>query len=237
MKNLVKTKKSNGTQTNSVDARELHKALEVKKAFTTWIKSSLDSAGAIVDEDYQVLKSSLEGSGYKKVFILTVDMAKHIAMMSKVPKAKEVRDYFIRIEEEATKAQPLIAMDDVIKSLQLTAQGLKHQDERLDDQHKRINAQHNIIVSQDDRLIQLENNVRLTNQQEYELTQVHHKKVYELARLYGEDQNDKKLISKLHRQVWKLFKNHFMLPRFNELQANKFNDGIAFLNGIKLKDI
>lgn len=248
MNNLVKITQTNinGTEINSVNAKELHIALGLKNKFTNWMKKQnelledyeegLDYIRTTKSGDSQVIvKDGLNLQGKECEYILSLDMAKHISLMSKSKKGKEVRHYFI--EAEKKNAQPLIAMDDVIKSLQLTAQGLKHQDERLDDQHKRINAQHNIIVSQDDRLIQLENNVRLTNQQEYELTQVHHKKVYELARLYGEDQNDKKLISKLHRQVWKLFKNHFMLPRFNELQANKFNDGIAFLNGIKLKDI
>ncbi len=230
MTDLIITQTQIGTENiNSVDARELHTTLGVKKAFTTWIKSNLDSIGAVKDEDYVILKSSLEGSGYKKIYVVSSDIAKHLAMMSKTENAKEVRDYFIAREKEAN-TNVLMSPNQITEALALTAKSLTLQDERMD-------AQHVQITEHTDRLIQLENNVRLTNQQEYELTQTHHKKVYELAKLYGEDQNDKKLISKLHRKVWSIFKKHFMLPRFNELAANKFDDGITFLNSIALKDI
>ena len=185
-------------------------------------EEGLDYIRTTKSGDSQVIvKQGLNLQGKECEYILSLDMAKHISLMSKSKKGKEVRHYFIEAEKKNT--QPIALPKNALKEIKLALAGVVELDERLD--------VHN------DRLIQLENNVRLTNQQEYELTQTHHKKVYELARLYGEDHNDKKLISKLHRQVWKLFKNQFMLPRFNELQANKFNDGISFLNGIKLKDI
>jgi len=225
-----------GNKINSVDARELHATLGVKKAFTTWIKTNLDAMGAIEDEDYMQFKNSLEGSGYKKVFILTTNTAKHIAMMSKLPKGKEVRDYFIKVEEES-KSTALMSPNQITEALALTAQSLTLQDERLDSQHERIQEVEIQTNSQDERLIQLENNVRLTNQQEYELIQTHHKKVYELAKLYGKDSEDKALHRKLHSKVWSIFKKRFMLPRFNELRAIEFEVGINFLNKIALKDI
>ena len=83
MNKLINIKQANidGTPTNAVDARELHDTLGVKKAFTTWIKTNLESIGAEEHKDYMKLKTSLEGSGYKKVFIITTDIAKHISMM------------------------------------------------------------------------------------------------------------------------------------------------------------
>ncbi|HET8689384.1 MAG TPA: phage antirepressor KilAC domain-containing protein [Methanosarcina sp.] len=104
---LITVSKSffNGAEVNSVNARDLHNALEIKKAFSTWIQYSLDNAGAINGEDFIQLKSSLEGSGYQLDYIITTDMAKHIAMMSKVPKGKEVRDYFIKCEKQLMAQQ------------------------------------------------------------------------------------------------------------------------------------
>ena len=211
-----------GTEnTNSVNARELHEVLKVKKDFSDWIKQQLmiGRKNSVYVEGIDYLKNHLKGVRSIE-YVLSLDTAKRISMLSKTKKGDEVRKYFIETEKQSKQ---IALPKNALKEIKLALQGVVELDERLD--------------THNDRLIDLENNVRLTNQQEYELTQVHHKKVYELARLYGEDQNDKKLISKLHRQVWKLFKNHFMLPRFNELQANKFNDGIAFLNGVKLKDI
>ena len=93
MNDLIKITKNNinGSEINSVNARELHSQLEVKKAFTTWIAVALENAGAIENEDFLKLKYSLEGSGYQIDYILTVDIAKHIAMMSKVPKSKIIK--------------------------------------------------------------------------------------------------------------------------------------------------
>ena len=223
MKNLPKVTPTdiNGSDTNSVNARELYAHLDLAQGqFQRWINKNLVKNDFFTeDKDYIGVRLIVEGNDVAD-YIITLDVAKHLSMMAKTKVAHKLRDYFINVEK---KSKAIALPKNALKEIKLALAGVVELDERLD--------VHN------DRLIQLENNVRLTNQQEYELTQVHHKKVYELARLYGEDQNDKKLISKLHRQVWKLFKNHFMLPRFNELQANKFNDGIAFLNGVKLKDI
>lgn len=221
MKDLII--QDNTTKTNSVDARELHKALEVKKAFTTWIKSSLDSAGAIEDEDYQVLKSSLEGSGYKKVYILTVDMAKHIAMMSKVPKAKEVRDHFIEAEKKLMQLQQVALPKNALREIKLALQGVVELDERLDTHHDRIEV--------------LERTKRLENWQEKSLMDAHHRKVYEIAALYKSDREDKKLISSLHRKIWQVFKRHFKLTRYNELKAIDFEDGMTFINNLSIGDM
>lgn len=154
---LITVQKSvlNGVEVNSVNARELHKILEIKKAFSTWIQYSLDNAGAISGEDFIQLKSSLEGSGYQLEYIITTDMAKHIAMMSKVPKGKEVRDYFIECER---RSQRVLTIPEQIA---LIAQG--HQD-------------------QEQRIKVLEDTKRLENWQERSLHDAKNQKVYEIAK-------------------------------------------------------
>lgn len=42
----------------------------------------------------------VSGAKYLKEYILTLDSAKHIAMMSQSKKAKEIRNYFIQVEKE-----------------------------------------------------------------------------------------------------------------------------------------
>ena len=116
MNSLIQITKSviNNTETNSVNARGLHKSLEVKKAFTTWINTALENAGAIENEDFTKLKYSLEGSGYQYDYILTLDMAKHIAMMSKVPKSKFIRDYFIQVEKSYHQQHKILTTSEQI---------------------------------------------------------------------------------------------------------------------------
>lgn len=98
---------------NSVNARELHKALDIKKDFSDWIKSQIESLGLIENTDYIVIsaknvnsllpqKVEQKGRGghNAKEYILTLEMAKHIAMASRGNKGREVRDYFVKVEEQ-----------------------------------------------------------------------------------------------------------------------------------------
>ena len=90
------------TKVNSASAKEIHKQLEIIKPFSDWIKNQINRADLTENIDYVLhhLKVKQNGSGghNAKDYILTLDSAKHICMMSQSKKAKEVRDYFISIE-------------------------------------------------------------------------------------------------------------------------------------------
>ena len=246
MKNLINVtlKEFNGDELNSVNAREFYTFLGLKKSqFARWSnKHIVNNEYAFENIDFIGFDTNVEGNDVKD-YALGIDFAYKIAMKSKGSKAEEIRNMFISLKNEVqnkalmSPSQITESLANTAKNMELYRESLTLQDERLDSQHERIQEVEIQTNSQDDRILHLEQNARLTNQQEFELTQTHHKKVYELAKQYGEDANDKKLISKLHRQVWSIFKKHFMLPRFNELGVSKFDDGIAFLQNIKLKDI
>lgn len=108
-----------------IDGRVLHKQMKVEKAFTTWIKNNLENIDAEENIDYiqkwiddkgVSFKGSLEntsvtdltGQGYKMQYLLTIECAKEIAMitgstprMNKETKeiSKITRKYFIAIEK------------------------------------------------------------------------------------------------------------------------------------------
>ena len=81
------------------------------------------------------------------------------------------------------------------------------------------------------RIVALEQTKRLENWQEKSLQDAKNKKVYEIAK------DDKEFASKLHRKVWSLFKKKFNLPRYNELPAIKFDDGLEFINSLNIADM
>lgn len=87
---------------NVVSARELHKALEVKRDFTSWCKQMFDY-GFIENQDYFLLTKFGEqkGSGghNKTDYLLTIDTAKEIAMLQRTAIGKQVRNYFIETEK------------------------------------------------------------------------------------------------------------------------------------------
>ena len=136
MQELIKIEKYKiGTQeVNSVNARELYKALGVKKDFSNWIKPKLK--GGMLDENVDYLVFALKGENLSggrptKEYILTLDTAKHLAMMSKTSKGKEIRNYFIEIEKQFTvktrtsQGVPLELMEKVIHNLNIIVESNK----------------------------------------------------------------------------------------------------------------
>ena len=83
----------------------------------------------------------------------------------------------------------------------------------------------------ENRLKKLEATKRLESWQERALQDAKNKKVYEIAK------DDKELASKLHRKVWSLFKKAFHLPRYNELPAVKYEDGVRYIENLTLADM
>lgn len=107
---LVKvTEDKNGKQL--VSARELHKYLEVKRDFTTWIKGRIERLNFKENLDFTVSESFHQNGGKggrpQKDYIITLYMAKCLAMMEKNQKGDEVRDYFIKCEEQLKKESDL----------------------------------------------------------------------------------------------------------------------------------
>lgn len=98
-----------GEKRRLVNARDLHKQLEIDTRFNDWINRYLLKLGFIQDIDYIVKKfdyskmSNQKGRGgdrRSETYLVTVETAKHLAMMAKTPKGKEVRNYFIEVERK-----------------------------------------------------------------------------------------------------------------------------------------
>ena len=98
-----------GEKRRLVNARDLHKQLEIDTRFNDWINRYLLKLGFLQDIDYVVKKfdyskmSNQKGRGgdrRSETYLVTVETAKHLAMMAKTPKGKEVRNYFIEVERK-----------------------------------------------------------------------------------------------------------------------------------------
>lgn len=99
MNSLINIQVKNGRQL--VNARDLYKGLEVKRRFSAWWEQN--SKGFEENEDFtSVLTSTVVANGARKPiqdYLVTIDMAKELCMMSKTEKGKEVRKYFIQVEK------------------------------------------------------------------------------------------------------------------------------------------
>lgn len=108
----------------TVSARDLHGALGVSKRFSVWFE--VNSQGFVENEDFtSVLSSTVVNNGALRElqdYKLSVDMAKHICLMSRTEKGKLIRQYFIDLEKawntpEQVFARALKMADKTIESL------------------------------------------------------------------------------------------------------------------------
>lgn len=90
------------------DARTLHEGLGVGKFFANWIKDRITTYSFKNGEDYQSFdlpnlanqKSGRGGDRKTKVYRLTLDMAKELAMVENNEKGRLIRRYFIWCENQ-----------------------------------------------------------------------------------------------------------------------------------------
>jgi len=94
----------NGKGQPGGNARDLHKMLDSKQDFSTWIKRRITQCKFEENFDYIKLhqKVELSKTGQTSIeYIISVDMTKHLGMMERNEKGHEIRKYYIEQEELA----------------------------------------------------------------------------------------------------------------------------------------
>ena len=85
---------------NAVNARDLWKKLESKQRFADWIKDRLE--GFTEGQDFTVHKimKGEDGRFQPTEYIISLDVAKHIAMLERNEQGRKIRQYFIEVEKQ-----------------------------------------------------------------------------------------------------------------------------------------
>jgi phage anti-repressor protein len=91
-----------------VDARELHAALGVGTFFTNWIKGRIEQYGFVAGQDFNIFdlpkfanQKTHGGDRKSKLYAVTLDMAKELAMIENNERGRAIRKYFIAVEQQA----------------------------------------------------------------------------------------------------------------------------------------
>ena len=131
MKDLIQIHYDNADRP-TVSGRELHEALEVKTAYKDWFPRMCEY-GSEEEKDYSVTlifeHNSNGGKQNHKDHQLTIPMAKELCMLQRTDKGKQMRQYFIAVEEQwnspdAIMARALQLSNAKLKEMQITVSTL-----------------------------------------------------------------------------------------------------------------
>lgn len=108
MSELIKLQ-SNNLQEQSISARELYDKLGLSKDFSNWFKYQSDKLNLIENQDFTPILAKSTGGRPGIDYLIPLDIAKHITMISGGEKAREIRNYFIQVERAWNSPEKVMA--------------------------------------------------------------------------------------------------------------------------------
>lgn len=126
-----------GETVNAVNARELWAFLEIKTQFKDWISRRISEYGFSDGQDFTVLKNERgenKGRFTPTEYIVSLDMAKELAMVENNAKGRAARQYFIEVEKRsrAAAADPKMIADAIMEKAAKMMYGLHLEKARLE---------------------------------------------------------------------------------------------------------
>lgn len=102
------------------NARDLHEFLQVGKDFSNWIKARIDQYGFEEGADFSPVLAKSTGGRPSTEYIVTLDMAKELAMVERNSRGKQARRYFIECERQLRQrpSQPVPDLRDQLIAAQ-----------------------------------------------------------------------------------------------------------------------
>ena len=170
-----------------VSGRELHEFLEVNEKYTDWFKRMVEY-GFTENVDFIGLseKSEKLGGRPRMNHAMTLNMAKEVSMIQRTEKGKQARLYFIDVENQYKAIQKRLPNTrEAIQ--QLLLQGVEEVNQRVD--------------VMEERLSNVEENAKLDTGDYNVISKRVKKRVYEVARAYGLNVKQSKLLSPLFKDI------------------------------------
>ena len=221
MNEIIKITKDE--QGNSVvSGRDLHEFLEVNTPYTQWFERMV-GYGFAENVDFIGLSQKSEkpiGGRPTVDHALTLDMAKEISMIQRTEKGKQARQYFIEVEKEYKKqiAESQFRLPTNLTEMTLMFNNvMQGQDKKIEEQGKKV-----------DFLMDLSG---LTSSRNKELTKARNKKVIQVCG--GTESNsykDKSLRSKIYKELFKSFRNHFDVSQYVDTPMRYFDKAKDFIS-------
>ena len=148
MQELIKVTEENGEQL--VSARELYNFLEVTERFSNWFERQMQF-GFEENIDFTGCKFfNTQANQELQDYILKIDMAKELAMLSKSEKGKEIRKYFIELEKAWNSPEKIMA-----RALQIANHQIETYKQQIEYQKPLVEFADKMLGSKDSLLIRV----------------------------------------------------------------------------------
>ena len=187
MKNeLINVREENGKQL--VSARELYLGLGLNRSqWSRWYKQNIQENEFFKEnQDFVGVRHNVEGNKIQD-FAITLDFAKHIAMMARTEKSHEYRNYFIECEKRLKNKQPVLPTTYKEALLALVEEVEKNEKLELENkQQKQIIMEYEPKVSYYDTILNAKGTMTITQiAKDYGMTACEmNKKLHELGIQY-----------------------------------------------------
>ena len=147
MKELIKVTEQNGEQL--VSARELYEFLELDKSqWARWTKKNIEE---IFEENQEYQRLDIVSNGNNTTeYILKLDVAKELAMLSRSEKGKEIRKYFIELEKAWNSPEKIMA-----RALQIANHQIETYKQQIEYQKPLVEFADKMLGSKDSLLIRV----------------------------------------------------------------------------------
>lgn len=210
----------NGTKI--VDGRELHAVLQSKQDFSTWVKKRLSECDAVENKDYELNHNFVEqvsGTKHRIDYTILLDTAKEMAMLERNAKGKQVRRYFIKVDEKykEEKSTPLTLQQQI----QTIAKG-------TDELYQRVGTL-------EERFIKFEDELPVTGADMENIQSAVRKKGVEV--LGGKDSNayhDNSTRAYVYADIQCELRRQFGVRKYKEIKHKETPDALRIINGYKL---
>jgi len=147
LKELIKVTEQNGEQL--VSARELYEFLELDKSqWARWTKKNIEE---IFEENQEYQRLDIVSNGNNTTeYILKLDVAKELAMLSRSEKGKEIRKYFIELEKAWNSPEKIMA-----RALQIANHQIETYKQQIEYQKPLVEFADKMLGSKDSLLIRV----------------------------------------------------------------------------------
>lgn len=133
-----------GTEQRTVNARDLHTALQIKSKFRDWIRNRISDFGFVENQDFVCIAKNLakpQGGRPSVEYFISINMAKELCMVERNELGRKWRAHFIKCEKELMeiKQQQTIAIPQTLPEALRLAADLAEKNQKLLEEQK-INA-------------------------------------------------------------------------------------------------